>query len=331
MSAPTVREFGPASRGTLLMNAQIRAALKVPLARFDPTPRQVQAIRARIEPGRRVPVVRGTRLAFGTVADRYAEWVRAPRADRAGGRSILYLHGGGYIVGSPRTHRNLISRISHVSATPVLAIDYRLGPEHPLTAGLEDALAAYRWLLERDQQIVIAGDSAGGALTARTALALAEEGLPAPAGLVLLSPWADLSCSGDSFTSNARADPFIPAAAAQRCVRMLLAAGGDAGDWRLSPVFAPSERLAELPPLLLQAGSTEVLLDDSVRLAERAAAAGASAELQIFDRQPHVPPLFGNRGARLSLREIGRFVSRVLPEHAPAPPTAEDVVAATAS
>jgi acetyl esterase/lipase len=330
MSAPTVREFGPASRGTLLMNAQIRAGFKIPATRVQPTPAAITAVRRFLEPGNRVPVVRGTRLAFGEVAGRYAEWVRSPRADRASGRAILYLHGGGYVFGSPRTHRNLVSRISHVTATPVLSLDYRLCPEAPLGDGLDDALAAYRYLLERDNQVVVAGDSAGGGLTLRLGLRLADEGLPMPAGLIGLSPWSDLTCSGRSFETNARADPFIPTAAARRCAAVAL--GDDDGeDWRVSPVFAPDELLENFPPLLLQAGSTEVLLDDSARVAERAAAAGASAELQIFDRQPHVPPLFGNRGARLSLREIGGFVSRVLPTRAPAPPSAEDVAAAAAS
>jgi acetyl esterase/lipase len=270
MSTPTVREFGPASRATLLMNAQMRATIKAPVKRWKPTPRQIALLRRMLEPGNRVPVVRGTRLAFGTVAGRPAEWVRAPRAHNARGRSILYLHGGGYVFGSPRTHRNLCSRISHVAATPVLSLDYRLTPEHPLTAGAEDALGTYRWLLERGDEVVVAGDSAGGGLAARLALLAAEAGLPAPAGLILLSPWADLTCSGASITGNAKADPFIPTTTLRRFAECAVRGGGEQDDWRLSPVLAPAERLGALPPLLVQVGSSEILLDDAVRLAEGA-------------------------------------------------------------
>jgi monoterpene epsilon-lactone hydrolase len=148
---------------------------------------------------------------------------------------------------------------------------------------------------------------------------------------VLLSPWADLTCSGDSFQGNARADPFFAANAVKRAAAVAVRGGGDPADWRLSPVFAPAERMAALPPMLLQAGSTEVLRDDAVRIADAAAAGGVAVELQLFDRQPHVPPLYGNRHARLALREIGQFVSRVLPGGSPAPPTAEDVAVAAAS
>lgn len=330
MSTPTVREFGPASRGTLLMNAQLRALVKLPGKRLVLTPESVGRLRRLTEPRTRVPVVRGTRLAFGEVGGRPAEWVRSPRAPRDAGRALLYLHGGGYLFGSPRTHRMLVSRLSHVTATPALSLDYRLAPEHPLAASADDALAAYRWLLERGLEVVVAGDSAGGGLAVRLALLAPEHGLPAPAALVLLSPWADLTCSGDSFATNARADPFFAVSAVRRAAALCVQGGGDAADWRLSPVFGPPARLASLPPMLVQVGSTEVLRDDGARLADGAAAGGASAELEIFDRQPHVPPLYGNAHARRSLRQIGTFVSRVLPGCAPAPPTHDVVAAATA-
>ncbi|MDW5598190.1 alpha/beta hydrolase fold domain-containing protein, partial [Conexibacter stalactiti] len=136
---------------------------------------------------------------------------------------VLYLHGGGFVFGSPRTHRNLVSRISHVTGIAALALDYRLPPEATLPAPTEDALAAYRELLAagRDpRRIVVAGDSAGGNLALSLALHAAEAGLPRPAALVLLSPWADLSLSHDSFTRNGLLDPFIPPAALRRFARV---------------------------------------------------------------------------------------------------------------
>ncbi|HST40354.1 MAG TPA: alpha/beta hydrolase [Conexibacter sp.] len=262
---------------------------------------------------------------------------------------LLYLHGGGYVFGSPRTHRNLISRISHVTGLAALALDYRLPPEATLPAPTEDALAAYRELLEagRDpQRIVVAGDSAGGNLALSLALHAAEAGLPRPAALVLLSPWADLSLSHDSFTRNGLLDPFIPPAALRRFARVATGATPtargaapygpppaaiDPADWRASPLFAPEELWrAAIPPTQVHVGSTELLLDESRAVAERVAAAGTRAELHVFDRQPHVVPLWaGTPAARVSLQLTGRFTAAALaPASAPEPPTAADAATA---
>jgi acetyl esterase/lipase len=335
---PVERSFGPASRQTRALEATLRRTW-LPIARnWRMTPRGIRMLQRATEPGRRVPVLRGSLVAPTRVAGLPAEWVRGPRAlataDRDEQAIVLYLHGGGYVFGSPRTHRNLVSRISHVTGVPALSLDYRLPPVATLPAPIEDALAAYRHLLDAGHapdRIVVAGDSAGGNLALALALHAAEADLPQPAALVLLSPWADLSHSGASFRANALKDPFLPRIALQRAGRVARA-GADPAGWRASPLFAPEALWPKLPPTLLQAGSTEVLLDDSVRVARRLAAAGVPAELQVFDRQPHVPPIWnGTPEARIALREIGRFVDVHLPRAAaPLPPSERDAAIAAA-
>jgi len=329
----TARTFAPASRQTVALE---RALLRtwVPVARnWRMTPRGVRMLQRVTEPPRRrVPILRGSVVEHTRVAGLPAEWVRGPRAlgaavhrdDRA---VMLYLHGGGYVFGSPRTHRNLVSRLSHVTGLPVLSLDYRLPPVATLPAPIEDALAGYRHLLDEGhapERIVLAGDSAGGHLALTLALHAAEADLPTPAALILLSPWTDLGMTGASFTRNADLDPFLPGIALHRAARVALN-GADPADWRSSPLFAPEELFRRLPPTLLQAGSTEVLLDDALRTAQRIAGADVRAELQVYERQPHVVPLWaGTPEARTALREIGRFVADVLDARdAPQPPSAQ--------
>ena len=362
MPAPaTVGEVfhGPASQQTRALERTLRRTW-IPLARsWRLTPRGIRLLKRVTDPTGRVPVLRGTRVEPARVGGRPAEWVLAPRAreqlallggDRVAARGpaaataavadgapiVLYLHGGGYVFGSPRTHRSLVSRLSHVTGLAALSLDYRLPPEATLPAPTEDALAAYRQLLDEGRdpgRIVVAGDSAGGNLALSLALHAAEAGLPRPAALVLLSPWADLSLSHDSFTRNALLDPFIPPAALRRFARVATtpAFARDPADWRASPIFAPEELWrAAMPPTIVQAGSTELLLDESRAVAERVAAAGQRAELHVFDRQPHVVPLWaGTPEARTALHLIGRFTTSVLaPQSAPEPPTIADAGAA---
>jgi acetyl esterase/lipase len=228
---------------------------------------------------------------------------------------VLYLHGGGYVFGSPRTHRNLVSRISHVTGLAALSLDYRLPPVATLPAPVEDALGAYRHLLDAGhaaERIVVAGDSAGGNLALALALHALEAGLPGPAALVLLSPWADLTNTAPSMVRNAPYDPFLPPAALRRAARTALA-GADPADWRVTPLHAPDALWNALPPALIQVGSTEVLYDDAARTAHRLAGAGIATELQVYERQPHVVPMWtGTPEARSALREIGRFVAGAL-------------------
>ncbi|HMJ01348.1 MAG TPA: alpha/beta hydrolase [Conexibacter sp.] len=336
----TARTFAPASRQTIALEAALRRTW-IPIARnWRMTPRGVRMLQRVTEPPqRRVPVLRGSVVEHTRVAGVPAEWVRGPRALPAAVHDpeqpvVLYLHGGGYVFGSPRTHRNLVSRISHVSGLPALSLDYRLPPVATLPAPIEDGLAAYRALLDEGrapERIVVVGDSAGGHLALALALHAVEAGLPRPAALVLLSPWNDLSLSGASMERNALRDPFLPPIALRRAARIALA-GADPSDWRSSPVFAPEELLRQLPPTLIQVGSTEVLLDDAVRTAQRIADAGVTVELQTYERQPHVVPLWnGTPAARTALRELGGFMDAALTAggvEAPAPPSAEDAEAA---
>ncbi|HEV2237077.1 MAG TPA: alpha/beta hydrolase [Ktedonobacterales bacterium] len=246
-------------------------------------------------PEQRAALERTARLGIrprGTVAEAVAaggvpaEWVSVPTS--APDRVLLYLHGGSYTIGSPRSHRALVAQIARAAGVRALALDYRLAPEHRFPAPVEDATAAYRWLLAQGnapERIVIAGDSAGGGLTLATALALRDAGDPLPAALVCLSPWTDLAATGASLKTRAQLDPALSpngiAAAGQRYV-------GPEGDTRAplaSPLYAD---LRGLPPTLIQVGDHEILLDDSTRLAERARAAGVAVTLEVWPEMWHV-------------------------------------------
>jgi len=236
-----------------------------------------------------------------------AEWLRPPSAEP--GRVVLYLHGGGYVIGSPRSHRHLAAAIACAAGASALLLDYRLAPEHPFPAAVEDATAAYRWLLDQaiaPERIVIAGDSAGGGLTVATLLALREARVPLPAGGVCISPWVDLTCSGASYATKAAADPIVRRAGVEEMARAYLGATPPRTPLA-SPLFAD---LRGLPPLLIHVGSDEVLLDDAVQLAERAKAAGVDATLEIYDRMIHVwhwfLPMLDE--AQTAVEAIGRFV-----------------------
>ena len=214
-----------------------------------------------------------------------AEWLTPPgaRADAA----VLYLHGGGYVIGSPRSHRHLAAAIGAAARVRVLLPDYRLAPEHPFPAAVDDAVAAYRWLMDQritPGRIVIAGDSAGGGLTVATLLALRDAGVPLPAAGVCISPWVDLTCSGGSYRTRAEADPIVKGESVGQMATAYLA-GKDAKTPLASPLFAD---LRDLPPLLIQVGDDEVLLDDAVQLAERARKAGVDATLDVWDQMVHV-------------------------------------------
>jgi epsilon-lactone hydrolase len=236
-----------------------------------------------------------------------AEWLRPPSATP--GRVVLYLHGGGYVIGSPRSHRHLAAAIAGAAGASALLLDYRLAPEHPFPAAVEDATSAYRWLLDQaiaPERIVIAGDSAGGGLTVATLLALREARVPLPAGGVCISPWVDLTCSGASYATKAAADPIVRRAGVEEMARAYLGATPPRTPLA-SPLFAD---LRGLPPLLIHVGSDEVLLDDAVQLAERAKAGGVDATLEIYDRMIHVwhwfLPMLDE--AQTAVEAIGRFV-----------------------
>jgi phosphinothricin tripeptide acetyl hydrolase len=236
-----------------------------------------------------------------------AEWLRPPSAEP--GRVVLYLHGGGYVIGSPRSHRHLAAAIASAAGTSALLLDYRLAPEHPYPAAVDDATAAYRWLLDQaiaPERIVIAGDSAGGGLTVATLLALREARVPLPAGGVCISPWVDLTCGGASYATKADADPIVRRAGVEQMAQAYLGATPPRTPLA-SPLFAD---LRGLPPLLIHVGSDEVLLDDAVQLAERARAAGVDASIEVYPRMIHVwhwfLPMLDE--AQTAVDAIGRFV-----------------------
>jgi monoterpene epsilon-lactone hydrolase len=203
------------------------------------------------------------------------------------GRVILYIHGGAYAIGTAASSVPLASDLARRVGAHLVALDYRLAPESPYPAALEDAVAAYEGLLESGlsaSRIAIAGESAGAGLAVAMLVALGGAGLPQPSSAFLMSPWTDLTLSGDSITAKAAVDPALrPEGLRLRAAEYI--AGGDAQDGLISPLFAD---LAGLPPLLVQAGSHEILLDDSTRLTTRAAAADVAVALEVTPGVPHV-------------------------------------------
>jgi len=196
----------------------------------------------------------------------------------------------------------------------VLALDYRMAPEHPYPAALNDALAGYCWLLDqgaKPDRILLAGDSAGGGLTLALLLKLRDEGVPLPAGAVALSPWTDLATTGASLHTKADTDPMLVASEIPHHAAMYLG-GADPRDPYASPLYGDPRGL---PPTLIQAGGDEVLLDDGVRMAEKMQAAGCDVELQVWPRMPHVFQLLATvmPEAQAAVAEIARFARRVLP------------------
>jgi acetyl esterase/lipase len=241
-----------------------------------------------------------------TVAGMAAERLTAPGVEP--GRTVLYLHGGGYAIGSVRTHRELAARIGRAARATVLTVDYRLAPENPFPAAIEDATAAYRWLLAEGvepRRTAIAGDSAGGGLTMATLLALRDARTPLPAAAVCLSPWVDLAGEAATLQTNAALDPVVQKDGLLAMARAYLH-GADPKDPHASPLYAD---LSGLPPLLVQVGKAETLLDDSVRLAARARAAGVDVTLDAWDDMIHVFQAFSMLPeAQRATEAIGAFL-----------------------
>lgn len=239
------------------------------------------------------------------------EWVRTPDAATDG--AVLYLHGGAYVFCSPRTHRVLTSQLARDTGLPVLAPKYRLAPEHPFPAALDDALSAYEWLLAQGippARIVVAGDSAGGHLAATLAAELCRTGRPAPAGIVLFSPWADLTCELSIEWDRECRDPYIVPALGRR-FGLLYAGEHDFDDPRLALLSCTT---TGLPPFLIQAGGADALRSDAEHLAAALGQIGATCELQIWPGQMHVFQALHRLvpEARAAMRETGRFVRTVI-------------------
>jgi epsilon-lactone hydrolase len=214
-----------------------------------------------------------------------AEWTSTPDADPT--RVILYLHGGGYVICSLDSHRHLAAEIGRAARTRTLAIDYRLAPENPFPAPVEDTVAAYRYLLDsgmKPNRIALAGDSAGGGLVVGSLLAIRESGLPLPACGWCISPWVDMEALGTSFTDRAAADPTVQKETIEMMAQWYLG-GADPRHPHAAPIYGD---LTGLPPLLIQVGAAETLLDDSIALARKAGAADVAVDLQIWPEMIHV-------------------------------------------
>ena len=228
--------------------------------------------------------------------------------------AILYFHGGGFRLGSVTSHRDLMAQIALAGGCRVLAINYRLAPEHRFPAALDDALAAYGWMLDRglkSENVAFAGDSAGGNLVLAAMLALRERGLPLPVSAVLMSPWTDLAATGPSYVSRAEADPIHQRSMILALAKNYLGGQGDPCDPLVSPLYAD---LAGLPPLLIQVGDRETVLDDSVMFADLARAAGVDVSLEVWDGMIHVFQMFGAElpEARQAIASIAGFLNRHL-------------------
>ncbi|MFC5753513.1 alpha/beta hydrolase [Actinomadura rugatobispora] len=261
-----------------------------------------QVVDPRVETGRLRRSVRG-------------EWVVTKDAEEASPiGAILYLHGGGYMFCSPRTHRPITSRLALDTGLPVFAPRYRLAPEHPFPAPLEDAVAAYEWLLDRGvpaEGIVIAGDSAGGHLAAALTGEICRTGLPRPAGTVLFSPWIDLTCELSEPAQRLVRDPYISATTARRMARLIVGQTGF-DDPRFALLTSP---WTDTPPFLLQVGGAEVLRPEAEAFAEALDAAGTPCELQVWKGQMHVFQML-NRvlpEADAAMADTDRFIRSVVP------------------
>jgi acetyl esterase/lipase len=226
-----------------------------------------------------------------TITETYAGGCRAYWNDPAGAatdRVILYLHGGGYAVGSPKSHERLVGHLAKAVGCRALNVDYRLAPEHPHPAAVPDATNAYHWLLAqgyKPEHIAISGDSAGGGLTLATLLSIKENGLPQPAAAVPLSPWTDMEGTGESMTTNAANDMLIQKDGLQGTAAFFLGEGSHSRDPLAAPLHGDYHGLA---PLYIQVGGDETLLDDSTRVAEKARAAGCEVKLDVFPEMQHV-------------------------------------------
>ena len=269
----------------------------------------VEVRRRRIDAAARrsIRVPRGVCLQTVAADGVPSDWLEPDHA--IPGRAILYLHGGAYVICSPTTHRGLAGSIAQSSRARLLLIDYRLAPEHPFPAALDDALTAYRWLLGKGyspEHIAIGGDSAGGGLTLATALSLHDTHENMPAALFLLSPWADLTFSGDSIRTRADRDPLLQLNDDGWLVKSYVN-GHSLTHPYISPLFAD---LHGLPPTFIQVGTEEILYDDSIRLEQKARLAGVDVSLETWPGMWHVFQAFAPYvpESQHAIENIGEFI-----------------------
>ncbi len=252
------------------------------------------------------PVAEGMEISAMNSGSWSGEWLRPSRSD--GRRLMIYYHGGGFLFGSPRSHRAITTQLAQLTAAPVLSIDYRLAPEHPAPAAHDDCFDAYRWALQQGfdaSNISLAGDSAGGNLALSTAIRARDEGLPLPGCVVMMSPALDLAGDGESHTRLQDA-PLLT----KELVDLFNRAYVVDGNLRSSLVTPFYSDMAGLPPVLIHVGSNEMLVDDSLTVAERIEQAGSPVELKVWQDMVHCWQLYGPmlEESMQSMEEIARFV-----------------------
>jgi epsilon-lactone hydrolase len=278
------------------------------LLRSQPRPVGWSERRGRLDAvGQAYPVASDIALEAVDAGGVPAEWSLAPGSDRA--RVLLFFHGGGYCSGSIASHRDMVTRVGRAGGVRTLALGYRLAPEHPFPAALDDALAAYGFLLDQGiapDKIAIGGDSAGGGLTLATMIRLRDTGKPLPGCAWLVSPWVDLQMTGASLAEKADVDPLIQKPYLEELASAYLAGADPAGPL-VSPLHAD---LAGLPPLLVQVGSAETLLDDALRIARRAGAADVPVNLEVWPHMIHAWHLWAAEldDGRRAIASAGAFI-----------------------
>jgi monoterpene epsilon-lactone hydrolase len=281
-----------------LMSAPVKGETPIEEARAA-----FEALMAEFTPETDLSGIQLEKVQAGSVP---AQWITVPGAHRE--RFLLYLHGGGFTMGSVQSHLDILARLARSTEARVLAIEYRLAPEHPFPAAIEDSVEAYRWLLDsgvEPKRIVVAGSSAGGGLVLSTSLKLRDDGDPLPAAGVCLCPFADMTLQSDSLVSNEGRD-WVTRSRVEAVVETYLA-GADPAQPLASPLLAD---LTRMPPLLIQAGSHEILVDDARRLAAYASSDGVPVELNVWPEMIHMWQLFGARvpEGREAIEKLAAFL-----------------------
>jgi epsilon-lactone hydrolase len=278
-----------------------------------PTDIQLESVRRQVAHfGRLVPPPpRGTEVLTIDAGGVQAERITRPRS--LPNRYVLHLHGGAYLLGFPALFRDFTWRVADAACAQVLCVDYRLAPEHPFPAAVEDAMAAYRWLIGqgvKPRHVAFIGDSSGGGLALASMMRLRDEGSPLPSAAVVLSPWTDLALTGQSLVEYSFSDPIVQVELMPKAVELYLA-GADPRSPYASPLYGDP---AGLPPILIHVGSDEALRDDAVRMAEHLRARGCRAELEVWPRMFHVWHTFARilPEARVAIARIGAFLQAKL-------------------